>query len=198
MSCIYHFCFCQELRPSFLEEDIGRGSKSELDALSQQYIQEKGFTDFKIWKRQFWRLYKTTSNVEQLFRQHFFYRHSLSVDQTSEEIKKGELFCYFQCDNEIPEHLRTSSCHFPPTLKNTSHFSYQEYYPRPNAKLCRRRNTVVSTWTMVDFELQIQNVTLIIPLLFFIWIGFCLRKKKPFWWIHLKICLNGFVQPAVD
>ena len=44
MGCYYHFCPCQELRPSLLEEDIQRGSKKkELDALRRHYVQEKGF-----------------------------------------------------------------------------------------------------------------------------------------------------------
>ena len=34
MGCFYHFCPCQELRPSLTEEDIQRGSKKiELDAM---------------------------------------------------------------------------------------------------------------------------------------------------------------------
>ena len=42
ISCFYHFCPCQELRPSLTEEDIQRGSKKrELDSLRRHYIQEK-------------------------------------------------------------------------------------------------------------------------------------------------------------
>ena len=44
MGCFYHFCSCQELRPSLTEEDIERGSKKRaLDALRRHYFQEKGF-----------------------------------------------------------------------------------------------------------------------------------------------------------
>ena len=43
MGCFYHFCPCQELRPSLTEEDFQRGSKKrEFDALRRHYIQEKG------------------------------------------------------------------------------------------------------------------------------------------------------------
>ena len=39
MGCFYHFCPCQELRPSLTEEDIKRGSKKkELDGLRRDYI----------------------------------------------------------------------------------------------------------------------------------------------------------------
>ena len=40
IGCFYHFCPCQELRPSLTEEDIQRGSKKrELDALRRHHIQ---------------------------------------------------------------------------------------------------------------------------------------------------------------
>ena len=42
MGCFYHFCLCQELRPSLNEEDIQRGSKKR-----RHYIQEKGFKVLK-------------------------------------------------------------------------------------------------------------------------------------------------------
>ena len=39
MGCFYHFCPCQELRPSLTEEDIKRGSgKRELNELRRGYI----------------------------------------------------------------------------------------------------------------------------------------------------------------
>ena len=51
MGCFYHFCPCQELRPSLTEEDIQRGSKKrELDALRRHYIQEIGFRVIKMWE----------------------------------------------------------------------------------------------------------------------------------------------------
>ena len=49
MGCFYHFCLCQELRPSLTEEDIKRGSRRELDELRRSYIQEKGFTVIEMW-----------------------------------------------------------------------------------------------------------------------------------------------------
>ena len=42
MGCFYHFCPCQELRPSLTEQDFQRGSKKrELGALRRHYIQRK-------------------------------------------------------------------------------------------------------------------------------------------------------------
>ena len=44
MGCFYHFCLCQELRPSLTEEDIERRSKKrERDALRRHHIPEKSF-----------------------------------------------------------------------------------------------------------------------------------------------------------
>ena len=66
MGCFYHFCPCQELRPSLTEEDIQRGSKKrELDALRRYYIQEKGFKVIEMWECEWWRPYKTTNIVKQ-------------------------------------------------------------------------------------------------------------------------------------
>ena len=57
MGCFYHFCPCQELRPSLTEEDIKRGiMKRELDELRRGYIQEKDFTVIEMWKCEWWRL----------------------------------------------------------------------------------------------------------------------------------------------
>ena len=71
VGCIYHFCSCQELRPSLTEEDLQRGSKKrELDALTRHYIQEKNYKVIEKWECEWWRLYKTTNNVKQNIREH--------------------------------------------------------------------------------------------------------------------------------
>ena len=50
MGCFYHFCPCQELRPSLTEEDIQRASnKRELDALRRHY-KEKGLKVIEMWE----------------------------------------------------------------------------------------------------------------------------------------------------
>ena len=57
IGCFYHFCPCQELRPSLTEEDIKRGSrKRELDELRRGYTQENGFTVSEMWECKWWRL----------------------------------------------------------------------------------------------------------------------------------------------
>ena len=118
MGCFYHFCLCQELCPSSTEEEIQRGSqKREPDALRRHYIEEKGFKVIEMWDCEWWRPYKTTNTVKQHIREHFLYRRSLAAGQLLEEIKKGKLFGYVQCDIELPEKLRANFANFPPIFK---------------------------------------------------------------------------------
>ena len=113
MVSFYHFCPCQELRPSLTEKDIQRGSKRrELDALRRHYIQEKCFKVIEMWECELWRLYKTTKIVKKHIREHFPYRRSIAVEQLSEEIKKRKLFGYVQCDIEILENLSSKFDNF--------------------------------------------------------------------------------------
>ena len=120
MGCFYHFCPCQELRPSLTEEDIQRGSKKrELDALRRHCIQEKGYKVIEMRECECWRLCKTTNTLKQHIREHFSYRRSLAAAQLSEEIKEGKLFGYVQCDAEVPEKLRSKFVNLPPIFKNT-------------------------------------------------------------------------------
>ena len=106
MGCFYHFCHCQKLLPSLAEDDIQHGSKKrELDTLRRHFKQEIGFKFIEMWECEWWRLYKTTNTVKQQFREHFPYRRSLAAEQLLQEIKKGKLFGYVQCDFEKPENL---------------------------------------------------------------------------------------------
>ena len=59
-------------------------------------MKEKGFK--VMWECEWWSLYKTTNNVKQHIREHFPYRRSLAVEQLLEEIEKGTLFGYVQCN----------------------------------------------------------------------------------------------------
>ena len=122
MGCFYHFCPCQELRPSLNEEDIKGGSrKRELDELRQGYIQEKGFTVIEEWECEWWRFYKTTTNVILHIRESFPYRRSLTEPQLLEGIMTRNLFGYVQCDIEVPEKLRGNFANRPQIFKETLH-----------------------------------------------------------------------------
>ena len=166
MGCFYHFCPCQELRPSITEEDIQRGSKKrELDALRRHYIQQKGFKVNEMWECEWWRLYKTTNTVKQHIREHFPYKRSLAAEHLLEEIKKGMLFGYVQCDIEVPEFLRSKFGNFPPIFKNTlisknDIGDLMKNYAEEERILSQPRK-------MLIFGFTLQNGTLITPLLLF-------------------------------
>ena len=50
MGCLYHFCPCQELRPSLTEANVQRGVKNrELDELRRSYIKQKELTVIEMW-----------------------------------------------------------------------------------------------------------------------------------------------------
>ena len=198
MGCFYHFCPCQELRPSLTEEDIQCGSKKkELDALRRHYIQEKGFKVIAMWECEWWRLYKTTNTVKQHIREHFPYRRSFAAEQLLEEIKEGKLFGYLQCDIEVPETLRSKFVNFPLKFKNTlvseSDFGdLMKNYAEEERLMSQSRKMLISSFTL-------QNGTLISPLLlFYLQLGLVCTKKHCFVEYTPKKRFNNFAQSAVD
>ena len=198
MGCFYHFCPCQELRPSLSEEDIQRGSKKrELHALRRHYIQEKGFKVFEMWERKWWRLYKTTNTVKQLIPEHFPYRRSLAAEQLLEEINEGKLFGYVQFDIEVPEDLRLKFDNFPPIFKNilvskNDIGDLMKTFAEKGGKMSQPRKMLISSFTL-------QNGTLITPLLlFYLQMGLVCTKIHRFVDGNPKKCFNSFVQSAVD
>ena len=85
MGCFHQFCPCQELRPSFSEEGINRAStERELGELRRGYIEEKSLTVIEMWECEWWRLYKTTTNVKLHTRENFPYRPSPTEHQLLE------------------------------------------------------------------------------------------------------------------
>ena len=198
MGCFYHFCPCQELRPSLTEEDIQLGSKKrELDALRRHYIQEKGFKVIEMWECKWWRLYKTTNTVKQHIREHFPYRRSLAGEQLLEEIKKGELFGFVQCDIEVPENLRSKFNNFPPIFKNTlvsksDIGDLMKNYAEEEILLSQPRKVLISSFIL-------QNGTLIAPLLlFYLQLGLVWKKLQCFVEYSPKKRFNSFVRSPVD
>ena len=198
MCCFYHFCTCQELRPSLTEEDIQRGSKKrELDALRRHYKEEKGFQVIEMWECEWWRLYKTTNTVKHIIRQHFLRRLSLAAEQLLEEIKKGKLFGYVQCDIEVPENLRSKFNIFPPIFKNTlvsksNIGDLMKNYAEEERLWFQPRKMLISSFTL-------QNGTLITPLLlFYLQLDLVCTKIHRFVEYTPKKSFNSFVQSAVD
>ena len=198
MDCFYHFCPSQELRPSLTEEDIKRGSrKRELDELRRNYKQEKSFTVIEMWKYEWWRLYKTTTNVELHIRENFPYRRTLADYQLLEGIKEGNLFGYVHCDIEVPKILRGNFANFPPIFKNTLVSNndigdLMKTYAKEEGTMSQPRKMLISSFTL-------QNGTLITPLLiFYLQLGLVCTKKHRFIEYTPEKCFNSVVQSAVD
>ena len=121
MGCFYHYCPCQEARPSLTEEDIERGNKKrEMDQMRKKNIKEKGFNVVEMWKCEWWNLYKTTTCGKEHLRESFPYKRPLREEILLEQIRCGKLFGYGQCDIEVPEELKKKFANFPPIFKNTN------------------------------------------------------------------------------
>ena len=60
MGCYFHYCPCQEARPSLTDNEIMRGiKKREQDQMRKEHIQQKGYKIIEMWECEWWSLYKT-------------------------------------------------------------------------------------------------------------------------------------------
>ena len=72
MACFYHFCHCEEVRPSLAEQDNQRGTnKKELYQFRRSFIREKSFTVIEMSECEWLRLYKTSEDVKKHIRENF-------------------------------------------------------------------------------------------------------------------------------
>ena len=119
MGCYYHYCLCQEARPSVTEKENQRGFENgDVDKLRKQYIQEKGCNVIEMYECDWWTMYKTDKNAKQHLRESFPYNMPLREEKLLGNIKSGSLFGYVQCDIEVPENLREFFVNFPHIFKN--------------------------------------------------------------------------------
>ena len=138
----------------------------------------------------------TTYHIVQQHTQNFPLRHSLTVEEPLDEVKKLNFIDYVQCDNEIPEHSRKKLADFPPIFKgllkswnDTS--DLMKNNAGEEAIRFQPRKRMVSIFTF-------QNRTLIAPLLLFyleirlLWT----KTQKPKEYTTGK-CFNSFVQSAI-
>ena len=150
-----------------------------------------------MWECEWWRLYKTTTNVKLHIREKFLYRRSLTEQQLLEGIKKRNLFGYVQCDIEVPEKLRASFVNFPSIFKNTlvsenDIGDSMETYAEEEGIMSQPRKMLISSFTK-------QNGTLITPLsLFYLQSGLAVTKIHRFVEYIPTKCFNSFVQPTVN
>ena len=120
MGCYYHFCSCQEARPSLTEQYIERGNKKrEMDDMRREYIKKKGYKVEEMWECDWWESFKTDGKIKNQVRFHFPYKRLLSTDSLHAKIKEGSLFGYVQCDLVVPDELKSKFANFSPIFKNT-------------------------------------------------------------------------------
>ena len=198
MGCFYHYCPCQEARPSLTEEDIEFGHKKrEMDQMRKQYIKERGYNVVEMWECEWWKLYKTTTCVKRHLNESFPYKRPLREESLLEQIRSGKLFGYVQCDIEVPEELKKKNANFPPIFKNTNVGQHDigllmKDYAEEEGLLCQPRKMLISSYIF-------ENGTLITPLhLFYLDLGLVCKKIYRFVeYIPVK-CFNKFVQSAVN
>ena len=164
--CFYHYCPCQEARPSLAEKDIERGNKKrEMDQMGKQYIKEKGYIIVEMWECEWWNLYKTTTSVREHLGESFPYKRPLRKESLLEQIRSGKLIGYVQCDIEVPEEFKMKFANFPTILKNTNVGRHDieslvQDYAEKRGLLCQPRKMLISSYF-------IENGTPITPLLLF-------------------------------
>ena len=104
MGCYYHFCSCQETRPSLSDEDIERGNKRrEMVDLRREYIREKGYKVEEMWECEWWQIFKTSEKIKNQIRSKFPDKKPLSTDSLLEKIRD----IHIQCDLVVPDELKT-------------------------------------------------------------------------------------------
>ena len=198
MGCYYHFCSCQETRPSLTEQDIERGNKKrEMDDMRREYIKEKGYKVEEMWECDWWESFKTDEKIKNHVRTHFPYKRLLSTDSLLAKIKDGSLFGYVQCDLVVPDELKPKFANFPPIFKNTEVGrddigEYMKNYAIENEMLKHPQRMLISSF-------KLENGTVITPLFnFYLELGLQCTKIYRFVEYSPRKCFNNFVQSVVD
>ena len=72
MGCYYHFCSCQEARPSLIDQDIERGNKKRMmENMCRENFKEKGYKVEEMWGCEWWESFKTNDKIKSYVRTHF-------------------------------------------------------------------------------------------------------------------------------
>ena len=92
LGCYYHYCPCQEARPSPTDTDIEkRVIKRQQDEMCRDYIQQKCYHIVEITECKWWSLYKTDASVKSHLRENFPYGRPLSEEGLMQGIIDGRL-----------------------------------------------------------------------------------------------------------
>ena len=197
MGCYFHYCPCQEARPSLTDNEIMRGMKKrEQDQMRKEYIQQKGYKIIAMWECNWSELYQTDVTVENHLGGNLPYRRLLSEERLVQRIKSGKLFRYVQCDLEVPEHLKAYFAKFPPIFKNT--VLRRNDIADLMIDYAEREKNMPQPKRMLISSLQIKNGNIITPLpLYYLHLGLECKKFHQCVQHTPKMFFNSFVQSAV-
>ena len=198
MCCYFHYCPCQEARPSLAHNEIMKGiRKKEQDQTRKEYIPQKAYNFIEVWECERWSLYKTDAPVKSYLRANFPYKRPLSEEQLLQGTIDWRLFGYVQCDIEVHEHLRDYFSSFPPIFKNNivsrnDIGDLMKEYAEKEGIMPRPRRMLISSFILT-------NGNIITPLfLFYLKLGLVCKKVHRFVQYTHRKCFNNFVQSAVD
>ena len=133
-----------------------------------------------MWECEWWSLYKTDASVKSHLRKSFPYKRLLSQVQLLPGIIDGQLFSFFQCDIEVPEHLRSYFSNFPPIFKNS--VINREDIGNLMTKYEGKENIMAQLRKMLISNFVVTNGTIITPLLFFLF------ETWPSLWKDSPVC----------
>ena len=198
MGCYYHYCPCQEARPSLTDTDIERGvKKRQQDEMRRDYIQQKGYQIVEMWECEWWSLYKTDASVKSHLRRNFPYRLPVSEEGLLHGIIDGRLFGYVQCDIEVPEHLRDYFSNFPPIFKNTA-VSRDDIGILMKQYAEKEKIMVQPTRVLISSFILTNGTIITLLLLFYLQFGLVCKKIHRFVQYTPGKCFGNFVHSAVD
>ena len=198
MGCYFHFCPCQEARPSLTDDDIKRGTKKrEMDDLRKDYIREKGYSIEEMWECSWWDQFKNNVDVKNHVRTHFPFKRPLSANSLVQNIRNEKMFGYVQCDLSVPDEFKAKFSNFPPIFKNIDVSrndigEYMKTYAEENDLLKQSQRMLISSF-------KLTNGTLITPLFYFhLDLGLPCTKIHRFVQYTPHKVINSFVQSVVD
>ena len=114
-----------------------------------------------------------------------------------QEIKKGRLFVFVQCDLKVPKHLKSYYANFPPIFKNSvvsknDMGDLMKEHAEKEGIMSQQRRMLISS-------LRLKIGTVITPLLlYYLHLGLESTKSHQFVQYTTKKCFNSFVQSTVN
>ena len=198
MGCYFHYCPCQEARPSLTDNEIMTGTKKrEQDQMRKETIQKKGYKMIGMWERNGWELCRTDATVKNHLRASFPYQRPLSGERLMQEIKSWNLFGYVQCDFKVPDHLKADFANFHPFFKNTvvsrnDIGCLMKDYEEKEGIMSQPRKMLISRF-------HLRNGRIVIPLfIYYLHLGLECTKIHQFVQFTPKNRFSSFVQSAVN